>query len=335
MTATLTERYIDAVVRRIPERQRADVARELDAAIADQLDARRDAGDPAETAERAVLTELGDPERLAAGYADRPLHLIGPRFYLDWKRLLVLLLWIVPSCAAVGVAVAKAIEGAAVGEIIGAVASIVLATIVHVGFWVTLVFAVLERTGHEPVDPSPWTPDRLPEPRETGARLSDLIGGIVFVALLAGAIVWDLAHGFVLVAGEWTSFLNPALGLGWASVLVAMMVAELVITVVAYRRGRWTVALAIANLALAAVSATVLMWMLAAGLLVNPALLDLAISSGASADLPQVIGAIVGVVIVGVAVWDAVDGFRKARLAAVPPVPAGAVPAADGDQPTR
>ena len=29
-----------------------------------------------------MLTELGDPVILAAEYADRPLHLIGPRYYL-------------------------------------------------------------------------------------------------------------------------------------------------------------------------------------------------------------------------------------------------------------
>ena len=105
MTDTLTTRYIDAVTRSVPERQRDDVARELAAAIADQIDARLVAGEAPGDAERIVLTELGDPERLAAGYADRPLHLIGPRYYLEWKRLLVLLLWIVPACAAGGVAI--------------------------------------------------------------------------------------------------------------------------------------------------------------------------------------------------------------------------------------
>lgn len=38
-----------------------------------------------------------------------------------------------------------------------------------------------------------------------------------------------------------------------------------------------------------------------------------AIASGASGDLPQVLSAITGVVIVGVAAWDVIDGFRKAH----------------------
>ena len=65
----------------------------------------------ASAAERAVLTDLGDPDKLAAGYTDRPLHLIGPRYYLDWWRLLKLLLWIVLPCAAFGVALGQTLAG--------------------------------------------------------------------------------------------------------------------------------------------------------------------------------------------------------------------------------
>ncbi|APZ33544.1 hypothetical protein BOH66_04095 [Microbacterium aurum] len=314
MTATLTDRYVLAVTRSIPEQQRADVADELRASIADQLDARIEAGEPADAAERAVLTELGDPDRLAAGYADRPLSLIGPRYFLEWKRLLILLLWIVPACAAVAVAIAQIIAGATVGEVIGQVVAVTLSVVVHVGFWVTLVFAVLERTTGATGDPLiPWSVDSLPEPRETGARLSDLVGGIVWVAILAGAIVWDLTIGFVYLHGSWMSFLNPGLWPGWAVVLGALMAGEIVLAVLAYRRGRWTMGLAVANTVLAIVSASVLLWMLGAGLLVNPALYDIVIAAGAGADLPQVVGAIVAVGIVGVALWDAVDGFVKAR----------------------
>ena len=105
MTATtLTDRYVAAAMRTVPEKQRDDLGAELRASIDDQIDARVENGEPHGDAERAVLTELGDPDKLAAGYTDRPLYLIGPRYYLDWWRLLKLLLWIVPACAAFGVA---------------------------------------------------------------------------------------------------------------------------------------------------------------------------------------------------------------------------------------
>src|SRR5690625_6334720 len=56
-----------------------DVRAELTTSITDAIDARTEQGEDPETAERAVLTELGDPAVLAAEYVDRPLHLIGPR----------------------------------------------------------------------------------------------------------------------------------------------------------------------------------------------------------------------------------------------------------------
>ncbi|MFD0597537.1 permease prefix domain 1-containing protein [Catellatospora coxensis] len=69
---TLTDRYVDATLRRLPGRQRADIEKELRTAIADAVDDRVEAGDEPAAAEIEVLTGLGDPARLAAGYADRP-----------------------------------------------------------------------------------------------------------------------------------------------------------------------------------------------------------------------------------------------------------------------
>ncbi|MFC7484261.1 permease prefix domain 1-containing protein [Luedemannella flava] len=68
-TPTLTDRYVDATLRRLPERQRADIERELRASIEDAVEARVDGGEDPADAERAVLTGLGDPARLAAGYS--------------------------------------------------------------------------------------------------------------------------------------------------------------------------------------------------------------------------------------------------------------------------
>lgn len=309
MDTTLTDRYIQAVTRTLPETQRADVAAELRASIADQIDAR--AGEPG--AERAVLTALGDPDALAAGYADRPLHLIGPRYYLLWWRLLKLLWWIVPACALFGVALGTTLSGAELGEIVGTTASVTLSAFVQVAFWTTLVFAVIERTTRTGVEVAAWTPDQLPELRESGAKTSDLVASLVFLGLLAGAIVWDLTIGLVYLRGQWLSFLNPQ---AWPVVIcaiLAVIVLEAILAVVVYRTGRWTVPLATANTVLATVSAGILLMALWQGMLVNPAVVEIAIDSGASADLGQIVGVVVGFAIVGVAGWDIIDGFLKAR----------------------
>ena len=59
--ATLTDRYVEATLRRLPEGQRPDIERELRASIADAVDGRVEAGRRTGRCGAAVLTELGDP----------------------------------------------------------------------------------------------------------------------------------------------------------------------------------------------------------------------------------------------------------------------------------
>ena len=72
----LIEVYILEVTRRLPEKSRKDIALELRSTIEDML--------PDHYAEEDVkkaLEKLGNPATLASGYRDRPMHLIGPRYY--------------------------------------------------------------------------------------------------------------------------------------------------------------------------------------------------------------------------------------------------------------
>ena len=72
ITTDLTDRYVWAVVRSLPEDQRDEVGRELRASIEDAIETRLEAGESAKDAEVNALQELGDPSRLAGQYADRP-----------------------------------------------------------------------------------------------------------------------------------------------------------------------------------------------------------------------------------------------------------------------
>lgn len=82
MKTSLSERYITATIGGLPEDLHNDVRAELEASIADAIAARVGADQDRDAAERAVLTEWGDPAVLAASYAERPLQLIEPRYYL-------------------------------------------------------------------------------------------------------------------------------------------------------------------------------------------------------------------------------------------------------------
>jgi hypothetical protein len=309
---SLTDRYIDAAMRTVPEAQRADLGTELRGSIDDQIEARIAEGEPELDAERAVLTDLGDPDKLAAQYTDRPLWLVGPRYFLDWWRLLKLLLAIVLPCAAFGVSLAMVLDGALFGEIIGAVVPLVLTVAVHLAFWTTLVFAVVERTADRGTSGplAPWSVDQLPEPRPRGAGLGDMVSTLVFLGIAAGAVLWDLFIGFVPTEPG-LSFLDPALWPGWILALFVVMALEAALAVAVYALGRWTIALAVVNGILNLIVAVAAVWLLFEGRLINPAYFSSVMDDGA-AEVAGIVSIVLGFVIVGVAVWDTVDAALKA-----------------------
>lgn len=315
MNATsLTDRYVDTAMRTVPEKQRADLGTELRASIDDQIDARVDGGEPHAAAERAVLTELGDPDKLAAGYTDRPLWLIGPRYYLTWWRLTKLLWAIVPACAAFGVALGQTLSGASFGEIVGSVWSVALGVVVHIGFWTTLVFSIVERSarGADTGMVREWTLDDLPEAKERRASLSDLIASLVLLAVAAGAILWDHFIGFVYLADTgWVSFLAPNLWPWIITGLLILMAIEALLAISVYAKGRWDIGSATINLILNLTVAGGALWLLSQDQLISPEFL--AAIPGDSADTVYPIVTIVfGFGIVAIAAWDSVEAYLKA-----------------------
>ncbi|UOE44416.1 permease prefix domain 1-containing protein [Agromyces larvae] len=311
--ASLTDRYVWAAARNVPEAQRADLQRELRERIGDAVDALVDQGHDATDAERAALTDLGDPGALAAAYVDRPFFLIGPRYYLVWWRLLKLLAAIVlPIIAAVMVFV-QLLTGATVGEAIGTVVSVTLTTAVHLAFWTTLVFAVLERTpaaeGQRGID-EPWTVDRLPQlPDEVRPhRVSDLVASLVGLAVFAGLIVWQ-QFGGVILDGRGMPLLNPELWSFWLPYFLVLIAVTAAFSVAIYAWG-WTWWLALANLALQVAFTVPALWLLLTGQLVNPDALDA--MGWPWGDSDEVIVPLIVTAFIAAAIWNVIDGAVKA-----------------------
>lgn len=316
MTATLTDRYITATVRRLPQQLQAEVRDELQTSIADAVDARAEQGEPLEQAERAVLTDLGDPAALAAGYADRPLHLIGPKYYLFWWRVLTLLLATVPACAFVGVAIGKAVAGEGIGAMIGEGIATALSAIVHVSFWTTLVFVILERTGSEST--SKWDVDQLPQEPGRGAGRGDLIGSLVMLAIFAAALLWDHFRGVTVVDGEAISVIDHALWPWWMGVVLVLMLAEAAIAIAVYARGSWSTGLAVFNTAVALCTASLFLTLLGRGMLFAPEFVHAVFTrNGVDSGALAVLAVLAGVAVAGIAAWDIIDGWMKARRTAI------------------
>lgn len=254
------------------------------------------------------------------------MWLIGPRYYAAWRHLIRLLLWIVPTCGVGGVLLGQMIARASVGEIFGSVIAVLVGAIVHVCFWTTLVFFVLERTGSTGDTILEWTPDQLPQATQARPGLPDLIASLVFLALAAGAILWDRFLGFFPTGGEPIPILAPTT---WVcGTLLVFIVAEAVFAVVLYRRGGWTTGFAVVRTVLAVAFAAATLTLLARGEVINPALIDFVteaggegFSKGQQASAAQggvfgILSALLGFCLIAFPIWEIVDGWlhvRKAR----------------------
>lgn len=314
--AELTERYVGATLRSIPDKQRDDIEAELRASIDDAVEARVATGESAETAENDVLTDLGDPDRLAASYTGRPGFLIGPELFFDYKRLLTVLLLTVVPIVAVVIGVLEAIDGGSVGSVIGETIGLAITLAAHIGFWTTLVFAVMEWSG-EKAPTGEWSLSRLPPltPTSGGIKLGETIASMVFLVIaIVGLIVSRDLLGVASDDGSLIPLFDPATWDFWIPFLIMVLALEIIFEAVKYRVGRWTGWLASVNAALNVAFALPAIYLLATEQLLNPAFFEEIGWTGAH-EWGGVAVTITVVTIAAVAVWDIVDGFRKAWTA--------------------
>ncbi len=189
MNNDLLERYIYAIVRKLPRKIRADVESELRELIGDMLEAR--CGDvlPTEHDLRVVLTELGTPAEVAEKYLpDSDKVLIGLPYFSKYKFVLQ----IVFPCVIFGIMVGTIASllsdpianpwYAVFFMTIGSLASGLLISFAIV----TIIFAIFQWQ-KVPLDSTVTGLDNLPPVPQKQSLLpkSDAITGIVFSVLFA------------------------------------------------------------------------------------------------------------------------------------------------------
>jgi len=312
MTATSspTDRYVAATLRSLPERQRQDIEAELRALIADAIDDRREAGVDADSAERQVLTELGAPARLAASYSDRSLHLIGPEFYIDYLRVLTVLLSTLVPLWFVIVALVSFADGSPADVAFGGALYSALETAMSIAFFTTLVFAIIERVSAVRTKrTATWDPSSLPEVRDKRDRFSALIGGVIFLAVIVVSLVLIQTVGAVegpdgarvgpVDSGLWES------GVFYIALLIA--IASIPFHLLAYYTG-WSTLNAIANTVFVALFAVPAVWLAASGRLLSDDYFR-AVGWPEGAD---VIAVVVIVFILLITASDAIGGWVRA-----------------------
>ncbi len=269
--STLTDRYIYATTRTLHGSGRDDVGEELRAEIDGMIAARVADGAAFNEAERASLADLGDPERLAASYAGRPLQLIGPAYFLAWKRLLIVLLTWIPVTLAFIVVGSELLDGEGLGEAVGHGLDAAYGIAIQIVFWTTLTFALIDRYA-DASDAPEWTLDALPElPAPSRPSLSDTVGEVGSNAAAILLLVWQEQRGVLETAsGGRVPVIDSDLWSTWMPLVLAAFVIQAVVAVVAYRRVRWTLPLAVSNAAAQLAFAIPTVWLLVEDKLIDP-----------------------------------------------------------------
>lgn len=185
----MIERYLYAVTRHLPAKQRDDVAEELRTLISDMLEERCGSMPPAQKDVRVVLTELGTPGEMVRKYtADENACLIGQPYYAQYLYVLKIVL----ACVAGGMLVAGALslatgtQGGVLGGVLEGIGSLIAALVFAFAF-VTALFAFFSHRGID-VEVMGSLDDLPPVPRETrNPARGDAVVGIVFS--IVGAVV--------------------------------------------------------------------------------------------------------------------------------------------------
>ena len=186
----LIERYIYAVTRHLPEKQRNDIETELRGLIDDMLE-QRCKGSQATTADiEAVLSELGEPAALGAKYAGKPRYLIGPELFDTYIMVLKIALAATVSGMFVALIVNYTVTPPyGMCEIFGNVFGSIISAAAGAFTWVTVIFALIEykkgNAGDIKWKRHEWKPSDLPEIPVKSALIkrSEPITGIVFILI--------------------------------------------------------------------------------------------------------------------------------------------------------
>jgi hypothetical protein len=250
MTMDLIERYVQEVARRLPRKQRDDIARELRSSLEDSLESRTDV--PLDQLDEELPTELllefGPPEEVAASYRSGPDHLIGPAHYSGFIKTMKIGLAVIGGLIAFGILVDVAGSSRDLGELgrIGAqgISDLQTGFLTLLGL-VVLVFAIIERTSPpRKAAQTDWDPQNLPPVAEDPDRIDrtgtivGLVLGAIALAVLNLSPEWLKIHVFSNGDQFSVPFLGPVLR-SEVFIFSLYLVLGLILGVIVLVQGRW------------------------------------------------------------------------------------------------
>lgn len=331
----LSERYIRAVLERLPQGKRQEAEKDLRNKLSERLTA-----DSTENEERMVLQEFGHPALMAEYYGKVRRYLIGPRYFDLYVRLLRLVIPLAVLITLIVVTIVGIVSGigqeetlisvlvSLIGNIIGAIFNTIMQTL----FWITLVVAVLDWADKSGVETplgltmEEWTPDDLKEwggqeallePVEAQVAKSQIFGSLIWM------VIWttvyfnaDKVLGIYTDDGEGLRFqmavFNQDVLLSYWPFIALVIVLELSLAIWQWRAGYWNYRLAAFNAAVQTVSVLVFILIFINSELLNPEFQQfLTATFGGSNALTWIFGGILAIMIIG-ALSDIIQGYRRA-----------------------
>jgi hypothetical protein len=325
---SLIDRYVAEVGRHLPEKDRSDIETEIRTMVDDMIEERASTSSASveDAAVTDVLEELGDPQLLAAQYASPKRYLIGPEWYEGYLKVLQRVLYTaLPIVAVVTFILALSNDPL---DYVGAFSDAVWRAFsvgTQILFWVTLIFALLERSGEKPYDlpksgSRQWTVDQLPKlPR----RRQISIGESLFtIAFLLFAMIWIILPTVLTrITGDTAAvpFLNPDLWNFWLPALFVILTLTIIHEIFKLRIGIWTHPLMITNVILCLTTIVYIIALITTQTVVNPAVVAALENSLTSPEMENVSTwatwtvNLTAAIIIGIYIWDMVDSIRLSR----------------------
>ncbi|MBT2686741.1 hypothetical protein J7I93_00940 [Bacillus sp. ISL-47] len=329
----LIEIYIQEVIRRLPEKSRADIALELRSTIEDMLPDEHNDEDI-----KDVLKKLGNPAALASGYRDQPMHLIGPRYFDVYVSLLKMIFPIAAAIALISIAAELIIGFSGEETVMNLVLHLMgegIWRVIEVGiqtfFWLTVVFAIMERVDkgkeQQPLSASlkPWTPEDLKNipyiPKKKAIAKFEVSGSLMWTAIWATFYFYaDRLIGIYEGDRDGLDFVVAALNqevlLGFWPIVVLIIALEVGLALYKLIQGQWTKKMAIYNTFLEVMATVVFIVILLTPNLLQPEFINYMadlFSITATKFETWFIGSIMitFIIFAGISIFD---GIRKARI---------------------
>lgn len=331
----LIDIYIQEVTRRLPEKGRDDIALELRSTIEDMLPENY-----SDQEVKEVLKNLGNPALLASEYSERPMYLIGPRYFDTYITLLKIVIPIVAILAFFVIVMENIITYSGEEDIVNGIINVIIFILGHgiwgiissaiqTFFWITLVFAILERkdTSKEksPLTPggTEWTPDDLRTipliSKEKRISTADIVGSLVWIGIFI-AVYFNAGHllgVYEKVEGKLQliipTFNQEVLQSYWLIVIVALII-EVAFVIYKLIVRQWTSKLAIMNTVRNIVSTIVFIVVFSNDRLINQEFyMNLEDLLHLSLELKHSVISISIMLWLFFSILDIVQGFRKAN----------------------